>query len=112
MCASKISRESETKRQSVRVKSAADGTPRENGELRRIKRMLGSRRRLMSALMRNPVLGATSEDESLVCADVGGGKRSAMRSFRARESPRGERATPPSRRGAKCFRRRGESGSY
>lgn len=74
--------------------------------------MLGSRRRLMSALMRNPVLGATSEDESSVCADVGGGERSAMRSFRGSESPRGERATPPSRRRAKCFPRRGESGSY
>lgn len=37
---------------------------RKKGELRRIKRMLGSRRRLMSALMRNPALGATSEDES------------------------------------------------
>lgn len=101
-----------TKRQSVRVKSDADGTSREKGELRQIKRIQGSRHRLMSALMRRPVLCATSEDESLVCAIVSGGERSAMRSFRGSELPRRERATPPSHRRAKCFRRRGESGSY
>lgn len=55
---------------------------KEKEELGRIKRMLGSRRQLMCALMRRPALGATLENKKfLVFADISGERRVATRSF-------------------------------